>query len=129
MMLELGYVVLHTADYVVMGAYMAGLIGMGLYFRKFAQAGLENYFLAGRKMPGWLTGVSYAATCMNADVAPTYCGLTVVCGVFICWWYISRFGLALMIGALLFAVFWRRLKIFTSPEFYEFRFAGPAALR
>ena len=34
-----------------------------------------------------------------------------------------------MIGGLLFAVCWRRLKIFTSPEFYELRFGGqPAAL-
>ena len=62
----LAQVVLHTADYIVMAVYMLALIAMGLYFRKFAQQGIENYFLAGRKMPGWLTGVSYAATCMNA---------------------------------------------------------------
>ncbi|HDY87863.1 MAG TPA: hypothetical protein ENH82_07080 [bacterium] len=51
-----------------------------------------------------------------------------ITGVFICWWYISRFGLALMIGGILFAVFWRRMKIFTSPEFYELRFSGSPAL-
>ena len=31
-----------------------------------------------------------------------------------------------IIAALLFAVFWRRLNIFTSPEFYELRFEGKA---
>ena len=31
-------------------------------------------------------------------VAPAYCGMTVITGTFICWWYLSRFGLALMIG-------------------------------
>ena len=119
---------LHTIDYIIMAAYMIGLIGMGVYYRRFAQEGLENYFLAGRKFKGWQTGTSYAVTCMNADVAPAYCGMTVITGLFICWWYISRFGLALMIGGILFAVFWRRLKLFTSPEFYELRFSGTPAI-
>jgi len=125
---EVPRVVLGTADYLVMGFYFAGLLAVGLYFRRFAQKDVENYFLAGRKLPGWLNGVSYAATCMNADVAPAYCGMTVICGLFICWWYISRFGLALMIGAVLFAFHWRRLRIFTSPEFYEMRFSGVPAV-
>jgi len=125
---EQARVALGTADYAVMAAYMVFLLAMSLYYRRFAQKDIESYFLAGRKLPGWLNGVSYAATCMNTDVAPAYCGMTVICGMFICWWYISRFGLALMIGGILFAACWRRLRIFTSPEFYELRFHGPAAL-
>ncbi len=125
---ETGQVALGVVDYVIMALYMAGLIGLGLYYRKFAQEDLDNYFLAGRKFKGWMTGTSYAVTCMNADVAPAYCGMTVIIGVWICWWYLSRFGLALMIGGILFAVFWRRLKIFTSPEFYEMRFSGAPAI-
>ncbi len=121
-------VALTAIDYVIMGIYMLGLLALGLYYRKFAQKDIDNYFLAGRKLPGWLNGVSYAATCMNADVAPAYCGMTVICGVFICWWYISRFSLALLIGGVLFAVFWRHMQIFTSPEFYELRFSGTPAL-
>ncbi|MEW6235700.1 MAG: hypothetical protein AB1656_09965 [Candidatus Omnitrophota bacterium] len=117
---------LQPSDYIVMAVYMIGLLAMGLYYRRFAQKDIENYFLAGRRLPGWLNGVSYAATCINGDVAPAYCGMTVICGMFICWWYISRFGLALMIGGILFALFWRRLKLFTSPEFYELRFSGRA---
>ena len=115
-------------DYVVMALYMAGLIAIGLYYRKYANEDLDHYFLAGRRFRGWQTGTSYAVTCMNADVPLVYCGMTVITGMWICWWYISRFGLALMIAAVLFAVFWRRMKIFTSPEFYEHRFAGTAAI-
>ena len=125
---EVVHTSLQTVDYIVMAVYMLGLIGMGAYYRRFAQEGLENYFLAGRRFKGWQTGTSYAVTCMNTDVAPAYCGMTVITGLFICWWYISRFGLALMIGGILFAVFWRRLKLFTSPEFYEMRFSGAPAL-
>jgi len=52
-----------------------------------------------------------------------------VTGIFVCWWYLTRFGLALFVGGVLFAIFWRRLGLFTSLEFYELRFTGaPAAL-
>jgi solute:Na+ symporter, SSS family len=119
---------LHSFDYVVMGAYMVVLIAMGVLLRRRAGGDMEAYFLAGRRMPGWLNGCSYAATCLNADVAPAYCGMTVITGAFICWWYLSRFGLALMIGAVLFAVLWRRLPMMTSPEFYEMRFSGTPAV-
>lgn len=119
---------LQALDYVVMAAYMVVLIAMGFVLRRRAGDNMEGYFLAGRRMPGWLNGCSYAATCLNADVAPAYCGMTVITGVFICWWYLSRFGLALMIGAVLFAVLWRRLSIMTSPEFYELRFSGTPAI-
>jgi solute:Na+ symporter, SSS family len=119
---------LSTLDYTIMAVYMFGLIGLGLYYRGFAAESMENYFLGGRRMKGWMSGTSYAVTCMNADVAPAYCGMTVITGTFICWWYLSRFGLALMIGGLLFAVFWRRLRVFTAPEFYEQRFGGRPAM-
>lgn len=109
---------------------MIVLLGLGAFISLTKRAGrdTEGYFLAGRKMPGWLNGISYAATCMNTDVAPAYCGMTVITGLFVCWWYISRFSLALMIGAVLFAVFWRRLNLSTSPEFYEIRFSGAPAM-
>jgi Na+/proline symporter len=119
---------LHTVDYVVMVAYMLALVALGLFLRTRAGSDMESYFLAGRSLPGWLNGTSYAATCLNADVAPAYCGMTVITGVFISWWYLSRFGLALMIGAVLFAAAWRRLRIMTSPEFYELRFGGGPAV-
>src|SRR6056297_3458324 len=107
--------------------YLVLLLGMGFYFKKYSEKGIENYFLAGRDLPGWMNGFSAAATAMNADVAPTYCGMAVVSGVFIYWFFISRFGLALMIAAVLFAVFWHKLGLFTSPEFYEIRFSGKIA--
>ena len=126
---KLSTVTFASIDYLIMVAYLLGLLAMGWYFRRFANENLENYFLGGRKLKGWMSGTSYAVTCMNADVAPAYCGMTVITGVWIYWWYLSRFGLALMIGAVLFAVSWRRLKLFTSPAFYEKRFGGsPASL-
>ena len=113
-----------TIDVSIVVVYLIVLIAMGAYLRRFAAGSLENFFLAGRKMPGWANGISYAATMINTDVAPAYCAWTVGTGVYVAWLYFSRFGLALMIGAVLFAIFWRRLALFTSPEFYEIRFRG-----
>jgi Na+/proline symporter len=118
-----------SLDLAIIAAYLFVMLAIGLYYRRFAGKGLDNFFLAGRNVPGWLNGVSYSAALVSADAATAYGGLAVVTGAFVCWWYLSRFGLALFVGAVLFAVFWRRLRLFTSIEFYELRFAGrPAAL-
>ncbi|TWT78385.1 Sodium/glucose cotransporter [Posidoniimonas polymericola] len=84
----------------------------------------DAYFLAGRRVPGWMNGVSFAATALNADVGPTYCGFAVVVGLPIAFFYLPRFALAWMIAALVFAVRWRQLQIRTGPEFYALRFSG-----
>ena len=118
--------ILLPVDWIVMGIYLLFLIGLGIYYRRFAEASMDNFFLGGRKLKGWLAGTSFAATFYNAEVGSVYVGLTVSTGMFICWWFFSRFGLALLVAAVLFAVFWRRLHIFTSPEFYELRFPGKA---
>ncbi len=117
-------------DYIIVVLYLLALVGFGLYMKitQKTDSDTESYFLGGRKIPGWLNGISYAATSMNSDVAPVYSGMTVVTGAFIYWWYISRFSLAFMIGAVLFAAAWRKLKLVTSPEFYELRFSGKSAV-
>ncbi|HXK58843.1 MAG TPA: hypothetical protein PLP42_03020 [Acidobacteriota bacterium] len=114
-------------DLTIVLAYLALMLAIGVYYRQYASHGLDNFFLAGRTVPGWLNGVSYAAAMVSTDAATAYGGLAVVTGVFVCWWYLSRFGLALFIGGVLFAFFWRRLGLFTSLEFYEQRFTGNAA--
>jgi Na+/proline symporter len=84
-------------DYVVILNYLSLMLGIGLYYRRFAGKNLDNFFLAGRSVPGWLNGVSYSAVLVNADAACGY-GLATVTGAFVCWWHLSRFGLALFGG-------------------------------
>lgn len=108
-------------------AYLALMFGMSLWHKKYSSANLENFFLGGRKIPGWLNGISYTAALVSPDAATGYGGLAIATGAFISWWYLSRFGLALFIGGVLFAVFWRRLNLFTSLEFYDLRFPKRAA--
>ncbi len=115
---------LHPIDILIVVAYSAVILYIAGRSRRFAGKNLENYFLAGRNMPGWMTGISYAASMVSADAAVGYGGLAVVTGLSVAWIYLSRFGFALFLGAMLFAVFWRRLNTFTTLEFYELRFEG-----
>jgi SSS family solute:Na+ symporter len=117
----------HHIDIWIVVVYLVLMLGVALWHRRFAKASMENFFLGGRKVPGWLNGISYTAALVSPDAATGYGGLAVVTGAFICWWYLSRFGLALFLGGVLFAVFWRRLNLFTTLEFYDLRFPHRAA--
>lgn len=126
------------SDQVVIGLYLLASLALGVvagrWFRAPASGPADapapprdsedDYFLAGRRVPGWVNGVSYAATALNADVGPTYCGFAVVVGLPIAFFYLPRFALAWMIAAMLFAVRWRQLGVRTGPEFYALRFGG-----
>lgn len=120
----------HFADAVIVVIYMLVSFGLGIFGHKVLRTkkdAEEGYFLAGRKVPGWLNGVSMAATYVNADVAPAYCGMAAVVGLSVSWFYLSRFGVGLLIAAMLFAVRWRQLGISTGPEFFALRFSGGGA--
>jgi len=117
----------HPIDAAIVALYLLASFGFGLLATRFLSGGQKNeedYYLAGRKVPGWVNGVSYAVTLMNADVAPAYCGMAVVVGLPVAWFYMSRFGLGLMLAAMLFAVRWRQMDIRTGPEFFSHRFGG-----
>lgn len=118
-------------DQLVVAVYLVGTLALGVAASRWFSNGKsresdseDGYFLAGRRVPGWANGISYAATALNADVGPTYCGFAVVVGLPIAFFYLPRFALAWMIAAMLFAVRWRQLGIRTGPEFYALRFGG-----
>lgn len=116
----------HSLDLWIVIGYILFMLAIAFRYRAFAGTTMDNFFLGGRKIPGWMNGISYTAALVSPDAATGYGGLAIVTGGFICWWYLSRFGLALFIGGVLFAVFWRHLKLFTALEFYDLRF-GPRA--
>jgi len=49
---------LSNLDYGIILAYFGVLIGVSLYLRKLASRNMESYFLAGRRLPWWVLGVS-----------------------------------------------------------------------
>ena len=53
-------------DWVVLGAYMAGMIGMSLFLSR-GQASTDDYYVGGRNLPWWAVGVSTMATQTSAN--------------------------------------------------------------
>ncbi len=114
-------------DFLVLTVYLVISFVAGICANKILKSSTKNadgFFLAGRSMPGWLTGISNAVTAMNADVAPAYVGVTLAVGLPVCWFYFSRFSLGVLLAGLLFFARWRQLGVSTGPEFFSLRFGG-----
>lgn len=60
-------------DLIVLGFYMAALVGIGLYFAR-RQTTTENYFTASRSIPGWAMGMSLLATIITSVTFIAYPG-------------------------------------------------------
>jgi len=104
----------------LVASFVLGIVGSRLLGLSTSKE--DDYYLAGRKMPGWLNGLSNAATALNSDVAPLYCGVALAAGLSGAWFYLSRFGFGMLIVSLLFAVKWRQMRVRTGPEFFSLRY-------
>lgn len=60
---------MQAIDYSIVGFYLIALIMFGVYLRKKAVKGLDEYFLGGRKIPWWVLGISGMAS--NLDMTGT----------------------------------------------------------
>ena len=60
-------------DLLVLGGYMAALVGIGLHFAR-RQTTTENYFTANRSIPGWAMGMSLLATIITSVTFISYPG-------------------------------------------------------
>ena len=57
-------------DWSIILIYIGVILVIGVYFSKRAGKSVEDYFLAGRKLPWWILGVSATATYSDAGLAP-----------------------------------------------------------
>ncbi len=55
----------NAIDYGVIALYLVGLLGIGLFLKKFASKGLEDYILARRQLPWWALGFSGMASFLD----------------------------------------------------------------
>ena len=113
-------------NYTFLILYMIGLVYMGLYFSK-REKGTDDYFLAGRRIPWWASGLSVMGTGLSAL---TYISLPAL--VYGTDWfaYPGVVGLILVpiITIYFYLPFFRRLNIVTAFEYLERRFNLPVRL-
>ena len=67
-------------DAAIVPAFLVYALVAGLRAREAASSNLEEYFLAGRSLPGWKAGLSMAATQFSADTPLLVTGLIAMAG-------------------------------------------------
>lgn len=116
-----------TIDWLIIGAYFALSLAIGLYYARRAGRSTEEYFLSDRSMPWWLAGTSMVATTFAADTPLAVTEMVArngVAGNWL-WWSMLASG---MLTVFFFARLWRRARVMTDVEFVELRYSGkPAA--
>lgn len=118
---------LTTVDLLVIAVYGAVVVALGVVFARRAGRSVEDYFVAGRKLPWWVAGTSIAATWFAADAPLATAGIVRERGLYAnwLWWYE---GTALILLVFFYAKLWRRAEIVTDAELIELRYSGrPAA--
>lgn len=114
---------LHWLDWVFVAIYLVGMAGMGLGFAR-KNTDTEEYFVGGRRFPGWAIGLSMVGTAISSITF-----LTLPADAYKTYWlrflpYIFM-PVAAGIAAVLFIPFFRRGNAMTAYEYLEARF-GPS---
>jgi solute:Na+ symporter, SSS family len=114
-------------DLLIVLAFIAYAVSAGFRSRRQAGQNLQEYFLAGRSLPGWKAGTSMAATQFAADTPLLVTGLVATAGIFALW-RLWIYGLAFLLMAFIFSALWRRAGVLTDAELTEIRYSGAGVL-
>ena len=113
-------------DWMILVGYLVITLVIGLWLSR-RNRSEDDYFVAGRRLSGWLAGASMAATTFSIDTPLYVAGLVGTRGLAGNWEWWS-FGLAHVAMAVVFAPLWRRSGVLTDAAFTELRYGGaPAA--
>src|SRR4249919_2882849 len=113
-------------DWLVIAAYFALNLAIGLYYARRARGSTSEFFLSGRDVPWWLAGTSMVATTFAADTPLAVTGMVAENGIAgnWLWWSLVMSG---MMTVFFYARLWRRSGVMTDIEFSEMRYSGKAA--
>lgn len=113
-------------DWLVVFAYVAFALWVGVRFTGRASEGVNEFFLSGRRLPWWMAGTSMVATTFAADTPLVITGWVRDYGVWKNWqWWC--FAVCGFFTAFLFARMWRRAEIMTTAELAEQRYGEKSA--
>jgi Na+/proline symporter len=113
-------------DSAVVLASIAVTLWIGLRFTRRASRSVDEYFLAGRSLPWWISGTSMVATSFAADTPLVITGWVRDHGLWKNWlWWC--YALSGTVAVFLFAPWWRRGGVMTKAELAELRYGGAGA--
>ncbi len=113
-----------TLDYIVLGLFFLGLIGIIIWVLKQKEEDTKDYFLAGRNV-GWIAiGASIFASNIGSEHLVGLAGAGAETGMAMAHW--EMHGWLILILGWVFVPFYARSGIRTMPEFLEKRFNASA---
>jgi SSS family solute:Na+ symporter len=111
-----------TLDWIVLGIFFLGLVGIIIWVLKQKEEDTTDYFLAG-KNAGWLSiGSSIFASNIGSEHLVGLAGAGFISGMAMAHW--EMHGWLILVLGWVFVPFYDRIKIFTMPEFLERRFSA-----
>ena len=113
-------------DWIIVIGFCIVILIIGLLFSKKGSHDTENYFIAGRKLPWWLAGMSMLATNFGSDTPIVFSSVPRRSGILGCWFFFRQIMTQITIG-IFFGKLWRRSRAVTDVQFYEMRHSGNGA--
>ena len=113
-----------TIDYVVFGAYIVLLVGLGLFLsrdKKGEEKSSTDYFLAGNTLTWWAVGASLIAANISAEQFIGMSGSAFASGIAPAAYELMAAATLLVVGKFLLPLMIER-KIFTIPQFLRERY-------
>jgi SSS family solute:Na+ symporter len=99
----------NTLDLIVIILFFLSMVVVGAwsYFRS---KNAEDYFVAGGKLPWWLAGISHHVSGHSGAVFVAYAAVAYTHGFTIYIWWALPVGIAIIVSAKMFPVYWVRLR-------------------
>ncbi|MCZ6727982.1 MAG: hypothetical protein O7A98_11595, partial [Acidobacteria bacterium] len=117
---------MHPIDWWFVAAYLVFALSAGVLLARRGGASVDEFFLAGRRLPWWLAGTSIVATTFAVDTPLVISGWVRDYGIWKnwLWWCYALTGL---LTGFVFARWWRRGGVMTKAEFAELRYGDTGA--
>ncbi|MGN6406455.1 sodium:solute symporter family transporter, partial [Sinomonas sp.] len=120
---------MHIGDWLVLSAYFVVMVGIGWWAKKRVK-NAADFFTAGGRMPWWLSGISHHMSGYSAAVFVAYAAIAYTTGFALYVWWAVTITIACVIGSILFAPRWPRLRqrlgIISPLEYLSTRYNLPA---
>lgn len=120
---------MNTLDYLVIAAFFIGVLAMGLLAGRSVK-NTSDYYVAGGRIPWWLSGISHHVSGYSAVVFTGYAGIAYMTGTSIYFWWAVNIGIAMVVGTMTIVPRWPRLRralgIQSPTEYLRLRYNVPA---
>jgi solute:Na+ symporter, SSS family len=112
---------MHLADYFVLGGYFVLVLGIGALLKGRIQSS-EDFFLSGRSLPSWITGISYMAANLGSLELMGFVANGAKYGMFTNQLYWIGSVPAMIFAGLVMTPFFYRNNVRSVPEYLRMRY-------